>query len=593
VAPHAQGILHRHIKPSNVLVERRSDGSFQAILCDLGISAVLGSEHTRTVGVMGTLGYMAPERHQGSEATAASDVYALGCLLWACLTGRPPYTGPDVQVALGHLNGALPQLPGADPLTAAINDVLRRSLAKDPADRYPSAQAAERALREALGPQQATVDPGATVVPPPPPRTMGATPAGSTPVDPAPFAQTAPDAGSLGGSPVDAVGAGTAQPLPQPTALRHPRPPAPEASPAPLPSPVPPPGMRPHRRRGLAIGAVAAAALLLVAALATGGWAYATGRLGFGPLSSQDKAAVAAVNKAKAPGSAWSAAELSCAGEKFLHQHRARSLLKAGVLTEKGGTLTVTSKWTADDTTDYLGDLFACSSHWAQKLADDWGVSSSDCLTQLGPVTMASYLGHRSRAVEARLDSCYQVPGTVPTPSVTAKPAYRAVALHIAAAPHVANADTTVEMLLGGNWQPMDPQTFDTPTSEGGVSGCSQFRTKAAVGWHSAPLYSKSITVCGHAKPKRLWWTKAATCTWKPGCTKWYVQASGLAANTSYPISFEQNGGSCSNNPKDCHGTIETDVDGRYSRGWSWSFSAGYHETFTATVGKLTAAIPF
>src|SRR3546814_14449676 len=101
----------------------------------------MDSAHTKTQGVIGTFAYMAPERHEGLDATEASDTYALGCLLWACLSGEAPYRGTDGQVLMGHLNGAVPQLPGSDPRSVAIHAILRRSLAKVPAE--PHRPAAE------------------------------------------------------------------------------------------------------------------------------------------------------------------------------------------------------------------------------------------------------------------------------------------------------------------------------------------------------------------------------------------------------------------------------------------------------------------
>ncbi len=76
---HDAGLIHRDIKPSNILVRRYGDGWF-AYLCDFGIARATDSDYTRTGGVIGSLGYMAPERHQGADATIATDVYSLGML---------------------------------------------------------------------------------------------------------------------------------------------------------------------------------------------------------------------------------------------------------------------------------------------------------------------------------------------------------------------------------------------------------------------------------------------------------------------------------------------------------------------------------
>jgi len=169
---HKAGILHRDIKPSNVLIRRLPDGSLRGVLCDLGISTVQDAEHTMTVGVIGTPRYMAPERHEGADASVATDIYSLGCLLWAVVTGRAPYEGTASQVLLGHLRGDVPQLPGTSPAEQSINAVISKAMAKDPTQRFASAADFATAL---IG----LADPGpiaaATVVAPPP--AAAATPA--------------------------------------------------------------------------------------------------------------------------------------------------------------------------------------------------------------------------------------------------------------------------------------------------------------------------------------------------------------------------------------------------------------------------------
>ena len=146
---HDAGVIHRDIKPSNILVHQSTDELF-AYVCDFGISQIEDAERTRTTGLVGTYGYMAPERHEGAEASVASDVYSLGCVLYAALTGQPPYVGTDVQVAMQHLHSDIPAYDGPEPASTAINRILRRCLAKDPADRYPSASALRSDLLAAL-----------------------------------------------------------------------------------------------------------------------------------------------------------------------------------------------------------------------------------------------------------------------------------------------------------------------------------------------------------------------------------------------------------------------------------------------------------
>ena len=138
-AAHAAGVLHRDIKPGNLLLA--SDGRVK--VTDFGIAQSSRSGHlTRTGALIGTTGYLAPERVSGRPATVASDLYALGIVGYECLTGWPPFQGEPLQVALAHRDQDLPGLPpgclsqpGGTELAALIADLT----AKDPAARPPSA----------------------------------------------------------------------------------------------------------------------------------------------------------------------------------------------------------------------------------------------------------------------------------------------------------------------------------------------------------------------------------------------------------------------------------------------------------------------
>lgn len=152
-ATHEVGVLHRDVKPANVLLRDPDAAQLHAYLCDFGIAESGAERLTVAGGVAGTWQYLAPERADGSPATPATDVYAVGCLLWACLTGRPPYTGSDVDIAVGHLEGTIPQVPGRGPGTVELNAVLRTALAKDPRERFQTA--AE--LRDALAGAEAAL----------------------------------------------------------------------------------------------------------------------------------------------------------------------------------------------------------------------------------------------------------------------------------------------------------------------------------------------------------------------------------------------------------------------------------------------------
>lgn len=142
---HDVGVLHRDVKPGNVLIWDRPEGP-HAYLCDFGIAKIEGSLDTTTEGTAGTWAFLAPERCNGEPGTRASDIYSAGCLLWNMLTGSRPYDGAAVEVALAHVHQPVPQLPGLSAVDSELNKILRTAMAKDPADRFGSAGEMARAL---------------------------------------------------------------------------------------------------------------------------------------------------------------------------------------------------------------------------------------------------------------------------------------------------------------------------------------------------------------------------------------------------------------------------------------------------------------
>jgi serine/threonine-protein kinase len=147
-AAHAAGVVHRDIKPGNLLV----DPAGQVKITDFGIAYAAGSAPlTRTGTLLGTPAYLAPERISGAEAGPASDLYSLGMVAYECLTGALPFTGTAVEIALAHQIQALPPLTPAVP--AEVAALVADLTARDPAARPGSAaEVAERAaaLRVAL-----------------------------------------------------------------------------------------------------------------------------------------------------------------------------------------------------------------------------------------------------------------------------------------------------------------------------------------------------------------------------------------------------------------------------------------------------------
>jgi serine/threonine-protein kinase len=131
---HLAGLVHRDIKPANLLL---APGGLVKIT-DFGIAQAADSAPVTVTGqLLGTPGYLAPERVLGAPATSASDLYSLGIVAYACLTGGPPFTGPALAVALAHRERPLPPLPGHVPGDVAA--LVVELTAKDPAGRPRSA----------------------------------------------------------------------------------------------------------------------------------------------------------------------------------------------------------------------------------------------------------------------------------------------------------------------------------------------------------------------------------------------------------------------------------------------------------------------
>ncbi len=154
-AAHAEGLIHRDVKPSNVLVvEPDRAGAEHAYLTDFGLirRVTQGTSLTKTGQFMGTIDYVAPEQIRGDAVDGRADVYSLGCLLYECLTGQPPFVSElEVTILYGHLEEPPPSVTAHRPeLPEAIDDIVARAMAKKPEDRYQSAGELARAARLAL-----------------------------------------------------------------------------------------------------------------------------------------------------------------------------------------------------------------------------------------------------------------------------------------------------------------------------------------------------------------------------------------------------------------------------------------------------------
>ena len=280
-AAHKVGLVHRDVKPSNVLLD---DDDF-AYLIDFGIARVLDETRlTNTGNAIGTFLYMAPERlGAAGEDDARADIYALACVLYECLTGRPPFAGSSMALLVAaHLNTPPPRPSIARPnVPEQLDGVIEKGLAKNPDNRYSTTVAFAQAAREAITvPNAGTTDSAtggqvrAGSVSPPPPagpppqqRPPGAEPSAATrrrpQIDPRPAASAGPPGPgfSVPVAPFNPAAQGDSRaPLLPPPNWRRPETPGPDRARA----------GRPWWRRWPFAVVVGVAALLLVAGLVIG-----------------------------------------------------------------------------------------------------------------------------------------------------------------------------------------------------------------------------------------------------------------------------------------------------------------------------------
>lgn len=146
---HAAGLIHRDVKPSNILVTPRDF----AYLIDFGIAHAAGDTSLTSIGAaIGTFAYMAPERFTNAEQDSRSDIYALACVLYECLTGTTPFARVNIEQQIAaHLSALPPQPSRTRPnLSVAFDDVIARGMAKRPGDRYQVASELASAAHQAL-----------------------------------------------------------------------------------------------------------------------------------------------------------------------------------------------------------------------------------------------------------------------------------------------------------------------------------------------------------------------------------------------------------------------------------------------------------
>jgi tRNA A-37 threonylcarbamoyl transferase component Bud32/CheY-like chemotaxis protein len=159
---HAQGLIHRDVKPANVLIEGRT-----AFLTDFGLTKRIEGTQTQLTqagDVVGTIHYVAPEQIEGGRVDARTDIYSLGCLVYHCLSGELPFArDTDVAVIYAHLSDEPPRLTSVRPeLPAGLDAVIAKALEKAPERRFQTCadlMSAARAVIDAAGPLADTVAP--------------------------------------------------------------------------------------------------------------------------------------------------------------------------------------------------------------------------------------------------------------------------------------------------------------------------------------------------------------------------------------------------------------------------------------------------
>jgi serine/threonine-protein kinase len=143
-------MVHRDVKPANILLDRQSN----AHLTDFGFAKVSEASLLTLPGqALGSMDYMAPEQIRGETVTAATDVYALGCVIFQCIEGRPPFSDRvGVRVLYAHLTDDPPELSDRGDLPPGFAEAVMAALRKDPADRPQGATEYAHMLSQAAGP---------------------------------------------------------------------------------------------------------------------------------------------------------------------------------------------------------------------------------------------------------------------------------------------------------------------------------------------------------------------------------------------------------------------------------------------------------
>lgn len=364
---------------------------------------------------------------------------------------------------------------------------------------------------------------------------------------------------------------------------------------------MPPGGLPPHRKRRWPMLVAIAAVLVLVIGIGVSSFLYFTGRLGFGPLSAKDEAAISALADGVAT-PAWVAeGDLECAAEEWVRDDRSEAIAATGVLAADGEAWEyVAARWRERDANGFVSYLFGCNGDWPERVAEEWQLEDASCLGDIDEETMADYFAADfllglpdedgkvdTDAEEARadlkadgiaaLDECYVADPEAA--EVTTKRAYRAVKFTVAAA-----EDAEVSIRTDGSWQPLRGTTHEVDTGEGGAEGCLEVRVETTYAWGSTA--EAQTRACAKAKPKRVWWKKLDGCQseGQSNCTSYRLRFAGYSDYDVVSVEYRHNGGDCLATSGGCTSVVLIGDDGRESAVQQWSFPAGYSGRFVAVI---------
>lgn len=358
-------------------------------------------------------------------------------------------------------------------------------------------------------------------------------------------------------------------------------------------------GQPPPKKSRAKLVVILSLVVVLIAALSIGGWLYASGRLGFGPLSAKDEAAADAI-AAGVEGPEWaSESDKQCAADQMVEDGRAERLEKAGLVDPKGDDWTYTGTWKGDEAAEYGEAVLGCADDWPEKIGELWSLDDTDCLGDIDAEDISAYFvveslevsdagdleNNREDAVEA-LDECYV--SELSLPQVRATPAYRAVKFTFG---EVEGAeDTEVQVRdAGGEYEPLSGNSRVVDTGEGGKQGCVELQVEASYPWGTSSR--EESRACGKAKPKKLFWKRVGGCDYTPGCFSWALRYEGFESFYSGVAKLTENGGSCESQSGNCDISFFSPSNGR-GTAVTFSFPPGWNETFVGRVGPLSATIP-